>query len=202
MLGLYQAHVPEWTRARGTGLIERSWLDAFLAALPEDDRPVLDLGCGTGTPIAGYLIANGCRVTGIDGAPGMIEQARAGFPDHDWRVGDIRDLPVMQPFGGLIAWHSLFHLTPEAQRALFSAFARLARPGAALMFTSGTTHGETIGQFEGRPLYHASLDTDDYRSLLARNGFTLLRHVQNDRTCGDATVWLARRTGRSAQPVR
>ena len=69
------------------------------------------------------------------------------------------------------------------------------RRGAALMFTSGTAHGEAIGSFAGGPLYHASLDAEEYRALLARNGFILLRHVGNDPACGGATIWLARREG-------
>ena len=55
--------------------------------------------------------------------------------------------------------------------------------------------GEAIGSFAGSPLYHASLDADEYRALLARNGFILLRHVGNDPACGGATIWLARREG-------
>jgi len=55
------------------------------------------------------------------------------------------------------------------------------------MFTSGTRLGEAIGQFEGKPLYHGSLDTNEYQELLRANGFTVVRHVEEDvgkRRCG------------------
>jgi hypothetical protein len=91
-----------------------------------------------------------------------------------------------------MAWHSFFHLTPDDQRAMFPVFARHAAPGAALMFTSGPEHGERVGDYRGDPLYHASLAPAEYEALLAANGFRLLSYVPEDRTCGGATVWLAK----------
>lgn len=67
-------------------------------------------------------------------------------------------------------------------------------PGAALMFTSGPSHGEAIGTFEGEPLYHGSLDPEEYRSLLAENGFAVAAHAVEDQNCGGHTIWLARRS--------
>lgn len=78
---------------------------------------------------------------------------------------------------------------------MFATFRRLAAPGAVLMFTSGTRQGEVIGQFEGNPLYHGSLDTSEYQELLCANGFSVVRHVEEDGTCGGATMWLAKRDG-------
>lgn len=106
----------------------------------------------------------------------------------------MRDLPPLGRFHGLVAWHSFFHLTPQDQRPMFATFSRLSLPGAALLFTSGTTHGEAIGTFEGQPLYHGSLDSAEYCVLLRANGFEVVRHIENDPTCGGATIWLARKT--------
>ncbi|KAG1523540.1 hypothetical protein G6F50_018599 [Rhizopus delemar] len=78
---------------------------------------------------------------------------------------------------------------------MFPIFRRLAAPGAVLMFTSGTALGEAIGTFEGKPLYHGSLDASEYRQLLAENGFSVVRHQQEDPACGGGTVWLATQTG-------
>jgi hypothetical protein len=70
-------------------------------------------------------------------------------------------------------------------------FRRHAAPHAALMFTSGPAHGEAIGSFGGEPLYHASLDPSEYRSLLDQNGFHVVSHVVEDPACGGHTIWLA-----------
>lgn len=192
VIALYQAHVAAFARRRSRGLIERDWLAAFLQALPPGGRNILDLGCGTGEPMARHLIGRGCRLTGVDGASAMIARAQARFPDQRWITADMRALPALGRFHGLIAWHSLFHLTPHDQPPIFATFRRLAHPGAVLMFTTGPAQGETIGAFEGQPLYHASLDSRAYRALLSANGFEVLRHVVEDAGCGGATVWLAR----------
>lgn len=59
------------------------------------------------------------------------------------------------------------------------------------MFTSGSVRGEAIGKFQGEPLYHGSLDTAEYRSLLEQNGFAVVSHVIEDPRAGAHTVWLA-----------
>jgi hypothetical protein len=74
---------------------------------------------------------------------------------------------------------------------MFPVFRRHASPNAALMFTSGPAHGEAIGSFGGEPLYHASLDPAEYRSLLDQNGFLVVSHIAEDPTCGGHTIWLA-----------
>jgi len=195
--GIYDRNAGEWLRLRGRRLIERHWLAAFLRALPGDR--VLDLGCGTGVPMAAALIARGCRVTGVDAAPGMVRRARARFREGRWLVADMRALPALGRFDGILAWHSFFHLPAEDQARMVRTFRRHAAPGAVVMFTSGTECGEAIGRLGGEALYHASLATGDYRALLAAQGFRLLRHVEQDRRCGGATVWMARWGGRAAR---
>ena len=59
------------------------------------------------------------------------------------------------------------------------------------MFTSGPTHGEAIGQFEGEPLYHGSLDRAEYLALLETHGFRVVEQVTEDPACGGHTVWLS-----------
>lgn len=193
IIDLYQQNVKTWMDLRRCDLFERGWLDRFIAMLPLGERDVLDLGCGSGQPIARYLIDNGCRVTGIDAATSLLEIAAEAFPEQTWIAADMRDLPPLGKFNGLIAWHSFFHLTPEDQRPMFETFGHLARPGAALIFTSGTSLGEAIGTFAGQPLYHGSLDPAEYRQLLLAAGFDVINHIENDPTCGGANIWLARK---------
>ena len=78
---------------------------------------------------------------------------------------------------------------------MFARFSEHAAEGAVLIFTSGTEHGEAIGEFEGERLYHASLSSSEYRDLLESNGFAVLCHQCEDPQCGRHTVWLARSVG-------
>jgi SAM-dependent methyltransferase len=189
---LYQRHAQAYDRLRGRSLFEKAWLDAFAALLPEGGS-VLDIGCGMGEPIARDVIGRGLAVTGVDSSPDLIAMARARFPQQTWAVADMRSLSLGKTFDGLLAWDSVFHLTPDDQRRMFAVFRDHAAPRAALMFTSGPAHGEAIGEFEGEPLYHASLDPQEYRALLDAHGFEVVRHVAEDPACGGHTVWLARR---------
>lgn len=191
IIGLYQRHADRFDADRGKNLFERPWLDRFRSALAPD-LPILDLGCGSGEPMARYLIEQGHAVVGVDTSPAFIDLCRRRFPAQRWHVGDMRTLALPEHFGGLLAWHSFFHLTPDDQRAMFPVFARHAAPSAALMFTSGPEHGERIGAFHGDPLYHASLAPAEYEALLHANGFEVLAYVPEDLTCGGATIWLAR----------
>lgn len=190
---LYERHAATYDGLRGKALFERPWLDRFRALL-KPGGSILDIGCGSGEPIARHLIAEGHAITGVDSAPAMIALCEARFPAHRWQVADMRRLALGRRFDGLIAWDSFFHLTPQDQRGMFPVFAEHAVPGAALMFTSGPSHGEAIGTFEGEPLYHGSLDPEEYRSLLAENGFAVAAHAVEDQNCGGHTIWLARRS--------
>lgn len=188
---LYQRHAATYDRLRGETLYEGAWLAHFKAALLPN-ATILDIGCGTGQPIASHFLAQGHAVTGVDSARAMIALCQQRLPQGDWQVADMRSLALGRRFGGLIAWDSFFHLTPEDQRGMFPIFAAHAEPGAALMFTSGPAHGEAIGSFEGEALYHGSLDPQEYRGLLAENGFSVIDHVVEDPHCGGHTIWLAK----------
>jgi SAM-dependent methyltransferase len=191
IIGLYQRKALDWIESRArTGLFEKPWLDRFRALLPPAG-PVLDLGCGSAAPMAAYLIGLGHPVVGVDSSPAMIDVCRGRFPNQEWIVADMRELALRRQFSGILAWDSFFHICHDDQRRMFPIFRGHAAPDAALMFTSGPAHGEAIGSFGGEPLYHASLDPAEYRSLLDRNGFHVVSHVLEDPGCGGHTIWLA-----------
>jgi trans-aconitate methyltransferase len=192
IIGLYERRAHEWDEVRSRGLFERAWLDRFIALLPAGGS-VLDIGCGSGEPIARYLIDRGLSATGVDSSSAMIGMCQARFPEQTWCVADMRTLGLGRTYDGVLAWDSFFHLRPEDQRPMFAVFAAHAVPGAALMFTSGTSFGEAIGTFHGEALYHGSLDTAEYRALLEAQGFQVVAHVVEDPHCGGRTIWLAQR---------
>lgn len=191
IIGLYDRNAGLWDISRGRTLFEAAWLDRFLALVPAGGT-ILDIGCGSGEPITRHLVDRGFRVTGIDSSQKLVALCRARLPGQQWHVADMRSLALGSTFGGLIAWDSFFHLTAPDQRAMFPIFRAHAAPGAALMFTSGPGHGEAMGEFGGEPLYHASLDPEEYRALLAASGFEVVDFRLEDPGCGGHTIWLAR----------
>jgi trans-aconitate methyltransferase len=190
IIDLYERHARDFDGDRGRSLWERGWLDRFLARVVPAGV-VLDIGCGMAEPIARYIIQAGFRVVGIDSSPSMIGMCQARFPEHEWIVADMRQLELDRRFDALLAWDSFFHLRMDDQRGMFQRFAAHARPGAPLMFTCGTTHGEAVGSYRDEPLYHASLDSVEYERQLLQNGFCILDYRANDEDCAGHTVWLS-----------
>lgn len=193
IVGLYWRHGVAWAADRGDRLMEQAWLDRFMALIP-DGSPILDLGCGSGKPIARYLLGRGHAVTGVDTAPALLALCRAMAPLETWLEADMRTLDLHRRFAGILAWDSFFHLCHDDQRRMFAVFARHAAPGAALMFTSGPSHGVALGTLRGETLYHASLGPAEYRTLLSDAGFSVIAHAAEDPACGGHTIWLAQRS--------
>lgn len=93
--GLYEQHAADFDRLRDRGLMERPWLDRFIALLPQK-ASVLDIGCGAAEPIARYVIDAGHDVTGVDASSSLIHMCRQRFRKTigwwqicgDWCWGD------------------------------------------------------------------------------------------------------------------
>lgn len=197
VIATYERVGADWARQRNRTLMEKAWLDRMLAAAPRSTGPVrvLDLGCGSGQPIASYLVDRGARMTGVDAAATMTALYKQNLPTADAVQADIRGLALDRRFDAIIAWNSFFHLSAADQEPMFATFATHAAPRAALMFTAGHMAGEAIGEVAGAPIYHASLSPDRYRELLADHGFKVLRYMPEDPECGGHTIWLAQYLG-------
>jgi SAM-dependent methyltransferase len=195
VIELYRRYAGQWDAARRASVWnDRGWLEAFARELGRG-RNVLDLGCGGGEPVAQFLVGKGTHVTGVDASPDMIAFARERLPDQEWIIADMRHLALGRRFDGILAWDSYFHLSHPAQRAMFGVFDAHAGDDALLMFNTGPEHGEAESTFtfEGERLYHASLAPEEYRALLERSNFEVVRHVANDSQSGGRTAWLCRR---------
>jgi SAM-dependent methyltransferase len=197
IVGHYEKHAMAWdfdrqSNARSGIWNDKGWHDAFIGRLAKG-ASVLDLGCGSGRPVAEHVAGQGMRVTGVDASPTMISLSRERLPDHEWIVADMRGLALGRRFDGILAWDSFFHLNHDDQRRMFAVFAGHASTGAWLMFNTGPKHGEAIGDYHGDPLYHASLSPAEYEALAAASGFEVILHIANDAAAGGRTAWLCRR---------
>ena len=195
ILDTYDRVAPRFARERDKTLFEKRWLDRLWGYTPNPTgrRRVLDLGCGSGQPIAAYLDERGAEVTGVDGAAAMVALFRAALPSAQVHHADMRKLDLGRTFDAVIAWNSFFHLSAEDQRAMFAIFAAHAGPRAPLLFTTGHKAGTALGTAGGETVFHESLDPADYDSLLEEAGFERLAFVPEDPACRGHSVWLARK---------
>jgi SAM-dependent methyltransferase len=93
IIDLYERHAQHWDRNRWRNLFERPWLARFRTLLPRGGS-VLDIGCGSGEPIARHFIEAGYNLTGVDSSPAMIDFCKARFPGQTWLVEDMRALSI------------------------------------------------------------------------------------------------------------
>jgi len=197
ILTTYNDVAAKYAVERSRVLYEKPILDRMLGVTPRNQatRTLLDLGCGPGVPLAQYLADRGLAVTGVDGAPAMVDLFRQNMPKAQAHHADMRTLDLGQRFDAIMAWDSMFHLSAVDQRTMFPVFARHAAPKASLLFTSGHEAGERWGQVAGAPVYHASLDPEEYRALLASVGFKVIDFRAEDPELKGHTTWLARYIG-------
>ena len=199
IVGLYSDKAEGWIADRGRdlgrggpGLSEAGWLDRFMAALPKGGS-VLDVGCGSGWPVAAALLENGFHVTGVDASPGLLAHAAETLPQGEWIADDMRSFVLDdRRFDGVLAWHSLFHLSPADQRIALPRLLAHAAGAGVFMTSSGPAEGEVLGQWRGERLYHGSLSPEEYRAIFTAQGFTA-DPVEPSEQDGQGVVWLARR---------
>ncbi|HAU1151569.1 TPA: class I SAM-dependent methyltransferase [Legionella pneumophila] len=173
--------------------MEKSYLNFIQKHLPLNSK-ILDVGCGTGEPIAKFLIKAGYIVTGIDASKRMIDLCKQRFPKEKWLIADMRTLDLNEKFHAVIAWHSFFHLSHEDQRSTLKLLASYVDQNGLFIFTSGPEYGEVWSDNGGHELYHASLSTEEYKQILIDNNFKILIHKIRDPECGEATVWVAQKS--------
>lgn len=121
---------------------------------------VLDLGCGTGVPVAREL-ATRFAVTGVDISGRSIALAKANVPGVTFLHADMGSLDFQQGgFDAVVAFYSIIHLPREEHPALLRAIAGWLRPGG--LFVAAIGAGESEDWYEddwlGAPMFWSHYD--------------------------------------------
>lgn len=100
---------------------------------------VLDLGCGTGLELGYYYeLAPAAHVTGVDLAPGMLDELCRKFPDKDMTLicGSYFDVPFGEnTFDAAVSVESLHHFTKEEKIPLYEKLRKALKPGGYFILT-------------------------------------------------------------------
>ena len=125
----YDACAEEYGESRKVepGIEIRGLLDRL-----ENGAAVLDIGCGTGVPIAKSL-ANRYQVTGVDVSQEMISWARQNVPTGEFVCDDVMSVEFEPArFDAVVAFYSIFHIPRERTPDIVQQDPQVAQTGRIL----------------------------------------------------------------------
>jgi len=167
---------------------EQKYIDLLIDHL-KPGANVLDVGCGSGFPIASYLIEHGFQVTGVDSSKELLKIAESKTPLMQTILGDIRSVVIDQKFDAIVEWWCLFHIPKQDHAKMISRFASWLKKDGILEFTTGDSEFQaSSSDMLNQKLNFYSLSPDFYEQALKENGFKLLLRESDQET---HLVWLA-----------
>jgi SAM-dependent methyltransferase len=169
----YDACAESYAAARAQDDSEQ--LAPLLELLPARSS-VLDLGCGSGVPIA-LKLAERHSVTGVDASEGMLSIARANVPGAHFVRSDLLEVVLEKgAFDAAVAIFVLFHLPREEHRLVFDRVWSWLRPGGYFLvsLTESAESPYIEHDFFGTDMYWSNWDYQEYRRLLAASGFEMI----------------------------
>jgi 2-polyprenyl-3-methyl-5-hydroxy-6-metoxy-1,4-benzoquinol methylase len=115
----------------------RAWLEELRGRVPVGSA-VLDLGCGSGIPVARDLAASGYRVTGVDISEVQVSRASQLVPQAEFVQADMASVVFSRAsFAAVVSLFTLIHLPLEDQFPLLERIASWLVPDGVLVVTTG-----------------------------------------------------------------
>jgi SAM-dependent methyltransferase len=160
---------------------------------------VLDLGCGSGLPVARDLTAAGYHVTGVDISPVQIRRARELVPRARFIRGDVAAVSFNPAsFDAVVSLFALIHLPLDDQPAVLGKVATWLRPGGLFVATTGYwawTGTEENWLGGGAAMWWSHADVATYRSWITAAGLGIDREEFVPEGDGGHALFWARRPG-------
>lgn len=114
-----------------------------LAKYTRNGNKVLDLGCGNGRL---YQLFEGMSIdyVGLDQSEELIKKAQEKFPEVNFAVGDMRELPFPDDSYDIIYSIAVFHHLANAEDRLkaLSEIRRVLKPGGKVVMTNWNLLGK------------------------------------------------------------
>lgn len=155
-------------------VVERA-VRELLSVLPPAAR-VLDIGSGTGRPVARDLVAAGCRVTGLDVSPVMIQLATAQVPNAEFVQADVRTwTSPPESWDAVCAYFPFLQMPRADTEAVLRDIARWLVPGGYLSLITVPMDAEAVPvEFLGHFVQLTSFSAQDLESRIAAAGLTVV----------------------------
>lgn len=148
--------------------------------LPSGAR-VLDIGSGTGRPVAHDLAEAGCRVTGVDVSGVMVGIARSQVPSAEFVHADIRDWTSPEAsWDAVCVFFSFLQMSRAETESVLANIARWLVPGGYLSIMTVPLDVEELEiVFLGHPVQVTGFTPADLAARVESAGLTVLgTHVE------------------------
>jgi SAM-dependent methyltransferase len=192
MQNSYDYIAEQWhSNFRGQPYVDRvlGYVDQVLEGLPAEAK-VLDLGCGTGNPVAKYIVEKGFRLTAVDQSEKMLEIARKVVPEAEFIHSDMIDVQLADGFAAAIAWDSIFHVERQHHSAIYHKVAKsLVAGGRLLLSVGGSGADDFTSEMFGHTFSYSGHEPEIARRLLEAEGFGIeLWEVDDPSSLGHIAV--------------
>ncbi len=167
------AHV--WSSARNKFFgREREYIDTVLLTAPVGST-ILDMGCGTGHPMAEYIISQGHHILGVDQSEEMLAIAKRNFPNEKWVLSPMENYETQKIYRGALLWDSLFHVRRTEHEPILRKVVRGLPSGGRIMLTvGGSAHAAFTDFMYGQEFYYDSNTPEETEQLLFQLGCRLI----------------------------
>lgn len=184
----YDAIADTWNEKR-VWYIEQASIDEVIERLSAGAK-ILDVGCGSGKPIAAYLIEKGFDVYGLDISPKQIEYAKQVMSEDHLFTGDLIDFSTDIKFDAVICWWTLFHIHADYHLDVLKKLNFFLKPKGILSITFADTRcapeGSDVKVIDehtiestmfGARFYHSGNPADINSQLTKSAGFHILKDL-------------------------
>lgn len=158
----------------GAALV-RAWAQECLAP----SSLVVDVGCGSGVPIAKALNDDGFIVFGIDASPSLIKAFRDNLPGVSVACEPVQDSHFFgRTFAGALSVGLIFLLAANDQQTMLGRVAAALDPGGRFLFSAPKQACEWNDTLTERS--SLSLGAEAYATRLNSVGLDLLRCLTDE----------------------
>lgn len=164
-------------------------IEKFISLLPKNAK-VLDVGCGTGVPVAKNLVDSGFDVIGIDLSESMLKLARKNVPKAKFIKKGVTKLDFEDnSFDGLTAFYSIIHVPREKHSSIFQSFHKLLKPNGIMLVCMGSEEWEGTEEFHGEKMFWSNYSPEKSLQIIKEAGFEIIfdKHIVSG---GEKHYWI------------